>query len=219
MGNYSELGLRLSQGLTRVSNIEQLQLMPLIEVRGRLHISNGIPDIMALPPRVDDFKRLFEAVDCIDEMVRLALVERELNAFVEHSDGRIYRIPNFYWGTFHDYRPLTGAGFFTDPSHGQLAESLNGCGVFLARQEVEEKWPAIVEGPIWTTDKMEKWWKLGNYTNGKTARNAFMKLPNTSGLCSTFEQAWKDGHPHAHQGRPNKSEESQKTAGQRKFIA
>ena len=62
---------------------------------------------------------------------------------------------------------------------------------------------------------MKEWWseaevkdKKGNrtgkigYTNGKLARDAFMKLPGTSGLTQSFERAWQDEHPQAKRGRP-----------------
>ncbi len=89
----------------------------------------------------DELKMKTQAAEAVETALREALQSGDVDAFVHHLDGRIFRIPNCYWGSFHDYRPLTGEGFLSDQSHGPLAQILNGCGVFLDKVKADAKWP------------------------------------------------------------------------------
>lgn len=55
---------------------------------------------------------------------------------------------------------------------------------------------------VWSCREMEEWWTAEGHTNGKIARLAFMKRPDTKGLSATFITCWKNAHPDAKPGRP-----------------
>ena len=56
----------------------------------------------------------------------------------------------------------------------------------------------------WTEAQMEQWWVREGHTNGKEARNAFMKLAGTKRCSSIFELHWKAMHSGNARGRPRK---------------
>jgi hypothetical protein len=56
--------------------------------------------------------------------------------------------------------------------------------------------------PLWITDKsIIDWWTQNRFTNGKTARDAFMQENGTKGMTARFESLWKSEHPHGRRGR------------------
>jgi hypothetical protein len=66
------------------------------------------------------------------------------------------------------------------------------------------KWPAEMRifTDSWNDEKIIHWWTDKGFTNGKIARTAFMKEPNTNGKSSSFEALWKENHPDNKVGRP-----------------
>jgi hypothetical protein len=58
-------------------------------------------------------------------------------------------------------------------------------------------------GATWSDVAIVDWWTREGYTNGKTARTAFMKLPDTAGMTATFEALWKSRHPDTRRGQRN----------------
>ena len=210
MNTYPEIGRRLSQELTRVTDTQGLDLMPLADLRARLNEGAGANFTAAMQPiSPDEYGRLRDATEGVENDMRDALAARELDAFIEHSDGRTYRIPACYWGTFHDYRPLVGAGLFTDASHGEFALEFNGRGVFLSRPQVEAKWPASYAVRLWNTSDIKQWITGSELTNIKDAVKAFLKESGAKGMTLTFESVWRDVHGNRGRGRPTNSAKPQ----------
>ncbi len=57
---------------------------------------------------------------------------------------------------------------------------------------------------VWTDSAMKAWWEAEGFTDGKKARDAFMKLAGTKGLSVSFEKCWQERHPGVKAGRPPK---------------
>ena len=56
----------------------------------------------------------------------------KLDTFVSDASGNFLHIPPAYWGGFHAYRPLAGAGFCADADlHGSLAGEVDGRPIFI----------------------------------------------------------------------------------------
>ncbi len=126
--------------------------MPLDDLRAHLLEGAGAL-VTGTPPgaETDSSRALNKATDNVAGDMRRALAANDLTAYVEHPDGRIYRIPPCYWGSFHDYRPLAGAGFCSDRSHGDFALEFDGRGVFVSLEQADAKWPqqrSMVAKPI-----------------------------------------------------------------------
>jgi len=126
----NSMGAALTQQMSPFTSTDFGTMVPLVEARNRIAATfppldtNGTPSAEAMTTAA-------EASDAITDQLRQLLKSGAVPAFVVKSDGSLWCIPSGYWGSFHDFRPLAGAGFFTEASHGALAHGLNDAGVFV----------------------------------------------------------------------------------------
>lgn len=197
------VGALLSHELVQLTDSERPPLMSLQESREHVWLALGLPQFS---DKIGDFEETSQRTNAqmrVETTIRAALQARHLDSYVSDHDGRWFRIPVRYWGSFHDFRALAGSGFFTELSHGGQALALNGQPVFFSRPQIVEKWPPD-GGPDedWTVSKVKAWCKKEGFTNGKKARNAFMRLKGAKGRAAWFEHIWAAAHPDNKQGRP-----------------
>jgi hypothetical protein len=129
-----EIGHRLSSELVEVSFASLDDLAPFASLRDEfaaVMFPNGFPDVEADP------KSAVAASEKLTEAVRAVLAEDVLAAYVRSSDGLYWKIPRDYWGSFHDFRPLAGAGFCAvEAKHGSDAAKLNDRPMFVRASDL-----------------------------------------------------------------------------------
>jgi hypothetical protein len=90
-----------------------------------------------------------------------------------------------------------------------LSDPRSGDGYLLVevwREDLMKAFPvAEPSQKVWSADDMAAWWNAKGFTNGKEARDAFMKEDDTAGLSESFATCWRDRHPGSKRGRPRKS--------------
>jgi hypothetical protein len=158
----TRLGDELSRNLTPVKDDDAPELLPLSEVRDRLLRAHGamVASVKDLPAA--ELTAKMAAVDQVEDELRQALLSGEILAYVERDDGRLFRIPDIYWGSFHAFRPLGGEGFcsdymhdYRDGEHRAKATRFNKQGVFLDKRQADGKWPSAAYSKVKTGDVVE----------------------------------------------------------------
>lgn len=131
----TSMGAALSQQMSPVTPAEFGSMVPLSEARNRV-AATFLPLDTDSTPSAEAMATAAKVSDAITEHLRYLLKSGAVPAVVVKSDGSLWRIPSGYWGSFHDFRPLAGAGFFTEASHGALAHGLSDAGVFVGSADL-----------------------------------------------------------------------------------
>lgn len=131
----TSLGLALSQGLTPVLLPELGPLITIEEARQR--VATTFPPVDLTENAPERIASASSVADAMMEALRVILRSTEVRSVVCEDANKIWRVPAAYWGSFHDYRPLSGLGFFAEHSHGALALRLNDLGVHISKPDFE----------------------------------------------------------------------------------
>jgi hypothetical protein len=132
------------------------------------------------------------------------LRDGDLTAYVaERSTSRAIVVPALYWNSVAGFE-----GLFLYRGFARQ-DNLRGLPILVAKADVERhELGTHVDNAHpssdWTDKTMKEWWESEGFTDGKAARNAFMKQPNTRGMSASFESAWKRSHAGRLPGRPSK---------------